>query len=103
LSNLSALWGNDGHPIVIFASAKCIVLEISCQQSSVNITAVYANTSYLNRRQLWAELTHLQGCFQGPWLSVGDFNAVMGAHEKRGCRPPPLISDCCGMPRYRFL
>jgi len=37
-------------------------------------------------------MTHLQGCFQGPWLFIGDFNAVLGAHEKRGRRDPPPLS-----------
>ena len=67
-------------------------MELSCFQSTVYIAAIYASNSYLTRRQLWADLTHLQGCFQGPWLFIGDFNAVLGAHEKRGRRPPPTLS-----------
>ena len=77
---------------VIFGSNQCIALEVTWQQSTVFIPAVYASISYLNRRQLWADLTHLQGCFQGPWLFIGDFNAVMGAHEKRGRWPPSTVS-----------
>ena len=46
----------------------------------------------MKRRQLWADLTHLQGCFQGPWIFISDFNVVLGAHEKRGRRPPPTLS-----------
>jgi len=80
------------HTIVIFCSNQCISLEVTWQQSTVYIAAVYANTSYLNRRQLWADLTHLQECFQGPWLFIGDFNVVMGAHEKRGRWPPFTVS-----------
>lgn len=49
-------------------SSQCIALELSCQQSSVYIAAIYGSTFYLIRRQLWADLTHLQGCFHGPWL-----------------------------------
>ncbi|XP_045822398.1 uncharacterized protein LOC123915305 [Trifolium pratense] len=33
--------------------------------------------------KLWADLTMLQSQYRGPWLFVGDFNAVLGAHEKR--------------------
>jgi len=61
-------------------SDQCIALEISSHQSTVYIAAVYASTYYLKRRALWADLTHLQGCFHGPWLFIGDFNAVLGAH-----------------------
>ena len=46
----------------------------------------------MKRRQLWADLTHLQGCFQGPWIFIDDFNAVLGAHEKRGRRPLSNLS-----------
>jgi hypothetical protein len=92
LPNLWALWGNELITTVIFVSDQCIALEISCYQSSVYIAAIYASTYYVKRRQLWADLTHLQGCFQGPWLYMGDFNAILGAHEKRGRRPPPPLS-----------
>ncbi|GAU28991.1 hypothetical protein TSUD_391920 [Trifolium subterraneum] len=33
--------------------------------------------------KLWAELTDLQNRYGGPWLFIGDFNAVLGGHEKR--------------------
>ena len=92
LPNLWALWGDGVHTIVIFGSNQCIALEVTWQQSTVYIAAVYTCTSYLNCRQLWADLTHLQGCFQGPWWFIGDFNAVMGAHEKRGRWPPFTVS-----------
>jgi hypothetical protein len=94
LPNLWALWGNELSATVIFVSDQCIALEISCFQSTVYIAAIYANTYYVKRRQLWADLTHLQGCFQGPWMFMGDFNAVLGAHQKRGrCPPPPLSCE----------
>jgi hypothetical protein len=77
---------------VIFVSDQCIALEIPGAPSSVYMAAIYASTNYLKHRQLWADLTHLQGCFQGPWMFIGDFNAVIGALEKRGHHPPPPIS-----------
>jgi hypothetical protein len=58
----------------------------------VSIASIYASTYYLKRRQLWDDLTHLQGCFQGLWLYIGDFNVILGAHEKRSRRPPPSLS-----------
>jgi len=92
LPNIWALWGSEVTPIVIFVSSQCIALEFSFQQSFVYVETVYASTSYVSLRQLWAELTRLQGCFQGPWLFHWDFNVVMEAHEKCGCRPPPSVS-----------
>jgi len=92
LPNLWALWGADISPTVIFMSSQCIALELICHQTPVYVVAIYASNSYISRRQLWADLTHLQGCFQGPWLFIGDFNVVMGAHEKWGRRPPIAIA-----------
>jgi hypothetical protein len=80
LPNHWALWGNELLATVIFVSDQCIALEISCYQSTIYIAAVYASTYYLRRRQLWADLNHLQGCFQGLWLFIGDFNAILGSH-----------------------
>ncbi|MCH88105.1 endonuclease/exonuclease/phosphatase family protein [Trifolium medium] len=42
--------------------------------------------------KLWADLTRLHSPFIGPWIFVGDFNAVLGDHEKRGKRLPPKLS-----------
>ena len=92
MPNLWALWENELLASVIFVSDQCIALELSCFQSTVYIAAIYASNYYLKRRQLWADLTHHQGCFQGSWLFIGDFNAVLGVHEKRGRRPPPTLS-----------
>ena len=57
-----------------------------------SIATVYATTYHMRRRQLWADLTHHQWCFQGPCLIIGDFNAILGAHEKRDSRSPLPLS-----------
>ena len=56
------------------------------------IVAIYASTSYLSCRELWNDLTNIHGRYHGPWLVLGDFNAMLGAHEKCGRRPPPITS-----------
>ena len=88
IPSLWDLWGNDIDVTVIFVSDQCVALEIICHDKKVFVAAIYAHNLYIERRQLWADLKNLQGCFQGPWLFFGDFNAVLGAHEKRGRRPP---------------
>jgi exonuclease III len=90
--NLWGLWGNSLTMVPLFISDQCLAFEISDFNSKVYVAAVYANTSYLVRRRLWADLTMLQDRYVGPWLFVGDFNAVLGAHEKRGKRLPPKLS-----------
>lgn len=93
IPNLWAVWGAEVSFNVIFASSQCLVLEHVCNGSKTYIAGIYASTSYILRRQLWAYLTHLQHTLVAPWLFVGDFNAVLGAHEKRVRRLPPSI--CC--------
>jgi endonuclease/exonuclease/phosphatase family metal-dependent hydrolase len=56
------------------------------------VAAIYASTIYLQRRMLWRDLSHLQNLYMCPWIFIGDFNAVLDAHEKSGRRPPPRVS-----------
>ncbi|PON43341.1 Endonuclease/exonuclease/phosphatase, partial [Trema orientale] len=43
---------------------------------------IYASCDYIVRRDLWDSLSSLH--VTGPWLVLGDFNSVMGAHETTG-------------------
>jgi len=92
IPNLWAVWGSDSMYTVIFTSSQCLVLEHIYRGTKIYIAGIYANTSYLLRRHLWADLTRLQNSYVAPWIFLGDFNAVLGAHEKRGRRLPPSIS-----------
>ncbi|XP_038970577.1 uncharacterized protein LOC120104120 [Phoenix dactylifera] len=50
------------------------------------LAAVYASTEFRERRVLWEEASHLIG--QGhPLLMAGDFNCIVGSHEKMGGKP----------------
>ena len=60
------------------------------QNTPCFLSAVYASTAVYTRRQLWNDLLLLN--IQGPWCCIGDFNTVLGAHEKLGGRPPPQPS-----------
>lgn len=52
------------------------------------LTSVYARTSMEGRRQLWIDIASIKENFvSGPWLVFGDFNAILGAHEKKGGAP----------------
>ena len=78
--------------MVRYDSSQCLVLEYVCNDRKIYIAGIYASTNYLLRRQLWAELTGLQNFYVAPWIFVGDFNAILGAHERRGRRLPSSIS-----------
>jgi len=92
IPSMWALWGNDLDATIIFVSDQCVALEIVCHGKNIYVAAIYAHNLYMEHCRLWAHLKNVQGCFHRPWLFVGVFNAVLGAHEKRGRRSPNLTS-----------
>jgi endonuclease/exonuclease/phosphatase (EEP) superfamily protein YafD len=78
-------------------TVTCLLDGIFC-----TLTTVYAKTAIAGRRQLWQDLLAIHSTLvHGPWLVFGDFNCILGAHEKRGGSPPQcdLLS---GLPTYVF-
>ncbi|XP_062028531.1 uncharacterized protein LOC133744441 [Rosa rugosa] len=81
-------------------------ISIAVVLDSVNcvLSPVYARTSIEGRRRLWTDLAYIKDNFvSGPWLVFGDFNAILGAHEKKGgapvcrrsCEEFQAMSDVC--------
>lgn len=78
------------------------ILSVSDQHVSFSIgldsvfsvfTAVYAKTTIAGRQDLWSDISEVKRRFvAGPWLVFGDFNAVLGAHEKKGGAPVSRLS-----------
>lgn len=59
------------------------------------IFAVYASTSYIQRRTLWTELSSLQQNLHGPWCFISGFNALVPMRREEGILPsvfPAMIS-----------
>lgn len=52
------------------------------------------------RHELWSTLSYAF-VFSKPWLVIGDFNAVLRAHEKTGLSP--LRISCEGFLEKSFL
>lgn len=53
-------------------------------------TAIYASPNWQVCRSLWESLLqfrHNQCNLETPWLLLGDFNCVLGPHEKKGRTP----------------
>ena len=50
------------------------------------ISCVYVPPSIQNRSGFWSKLTYLGNSFGGPWLLLGDFNAILSSSEKCGGR-----------------
>ncbi|KAL2322620.1 hypothetical protein Fmac_026999 [Flemingia macrophylla] len=80
--------GRSDSSRVLFEEDQFVIISVQVQGSNLYIAFVYASTSYLTRRSLWSRLHIIVDSLPGAWLFVGDFNAVMGAHEKKGGNLP---------------
>jgi len=89
---LWCLW-NKQHNITISHNAQqCIALSFIVEDTFIFIAIIYAYTFYIKRRALWLELSTLIQNHPGPWMFIGDFNSILGAHEKVGGRIPLHIA-----------
>lgn len=59
-------------------------LEIQQNNLTLYLTTIYTNADYRRRRDLWASLDKLHDHYFDPWMFVGDFNAVLVVHDKKG-------------------
>ncbi|KAL6144808.1 hypothetical protein ACLB2K_055498 [Fragaria x ananassa] len=89
---------------VLSRTDQQISLQVTLDSVVTIFTAVYAKTTMSQRRALWLDLADVMNRFvHGPWLVVGDFNAVLGSHEKKGgapvcarsCEEFQAMSDIC--------
>ncbi|KAK3012929.1 hypothetical protein RJ639_008632 [Escallonia herrerae] len=51
------------------------------------LSVVYGPPHWCNKRMFWENLDHLGKSFPGPWMCIGDFNAISNQSEKQGGRP----------------
>lgn len=79
-------------PVLISSTNQQVAFSISWEGKVSFISAVYASTNYQTHRMLWNELADLQDINLGPWCFMGDFNAILGAHEVRGSNLPSKLS-----------
>jgi hypothetical protein len=79
-------------PTYLICGDQHVRFSASINGNRHDFSYVYASTSFLIRRNLYADLVSLYSAFSAPWVVIGDFNAVKGAHEKTG--RPPLNSSC---------
>ncbi|XP_026433620.1 uncharacterized protein LOC113331050 [Papaver somniferum] len=93
LSNLWCLCARNINVTVVSNSMQLIACEATMGDISYFVAGIYASTSYLTRRDLWIELSNLMDNLQGSWCLIGDFSAVLGAHEKSS-GPPPIKASC---------
>ncbi|KAK9941651.1 hypothetical protein M0R45_007351 [Rubus argutus] len=91
--NLWLLCHVDVKPQTLSCTEQQITISCSIEGVIVVLTTVYAKTTVVGRRLLWDDLATIHSSFiNGPWFVFGDFNCVLGAHEKRGGSAPNATS-----------
>ncbi|KAL6212117.1 hypothetical protein ACLB2K_017338 [Fragaria x ananassa] len=75
-------------PTVIGSSPQQITIQFSIDGTLTQFSFVYAATTMRLRKTLWSELLNLRQSITVLWMVIGDFNAVLGAHESSGGGTP---------------
>ena len=70
---------------VLFTSPQMLTLQVSFLHHTFLLSFVHASNDYLVRRTLWDDILALPSI---PSMVVGDFNSVLGAHERSNGTPP---------------
>ena len=81
------LWNSNKVKLQVIANSKQTITAIVADNSNYWVfTVVYASPSVAIRRNLWRYLDAIRGCYNGPWIILGDFNEIINNSEKRGGR-----------------
>jgi hypothetical protein len=91
LPNLWCICSMNLNPLVLASDDQQVSFCITENDKSFALSAIYGATSYLNRRKLWNSLNERQSQHALPWCFIGDFNAILGAHEHRGRVTPARL------------
>jgi len=89
--NIPNLWcfcSNHLNPVIISSDSQQVTFTCVQNNQPFSISAIYASTNHIIRRQLWNTLQNLQTSLNLPWCSIGDFNSILGSHEHRGSLAP---------------
>lgn len=85
---------------ILSVTDQQVTFRILMDSTPCVLTAVYAKTTVVG----WLDIANVKSSFvSGPWIVFGDFNVVLGAHEKKGGAPPcrqsceefQTMSDTC--------
>ncbi|XP_042519142.1 uncharacterized protein LOC122092905 [Macadamia integrifolia] len=82
--NLWIIWKNSlRRPVVVQSSEQLISVSLECNGQMVLVSMIHASCFRAERQNLWMDLVALASSSL-PWAIIGDFNATLYSHEKRG-------------------
>jgi len=91
IPNLWCLCSTALNPSLIFVDDQHISIKVEVDGKVFGISAIYASTCYIRRRNLWSAISNTQNLNLIPWCYIGDFNTIIGAHEQRSRFTPARI------------
>ncbi|KAK2661124.1 hypothetical protein Ddye_007657 [Dipteronia dyeriana] len=68
---------------IILSHSQHVTIYATFYGNVHRISFIYASVNYITRRSLWSSLIDIAGS-EIPWLVLGDFNSILGAHETTG-------------------
>ncbi|WCJ21303.1 hypothetical protein M5689_003467 [Euphorbia peplus] len=74
-----------------------VTVQYASLGTSHVLSFVYGSNFPSLRRLSWNNLVQINNNSTGNWLVIGDFNVVLGSHEKSGRSP---AATCCSDIRY---
>jgi len=90
---LVVLWKPSVHISVSFNSPNLVDCYVQSNEVGFNLSFVYGHPNPSHRNNLWERLERLAVNRNGqPWFILGDFNELLGNHEKIGGRIRPEAS-----------
>ncbi|XP_042492960.1 uncharacterized protein LOC122072648 [Macadamia integrifolia] len=82
--NLWVVWKNSlARPVVVQSSEQMISVSMQWNGQQVVVSVIHASCFRAERRNLWVEMG-IVAALSLPWVALGDFNATLYSHEKRG-------------------
>jgi hypothetical protein len=95
LPNLWCCCSSSLNPIVLDTDSQQVAFSFILNNQTFCMSAIYASTSNIRRKDLWSKLNMLQNQYNAPWCFIGDFNIILGTHEHYGHFSParPPIAD----------
>lgn len=75
--NIWCLCVRSLSPTVVYATSQLCAFSVIVNSHQFFISAIYASTAYMTRKDLWKDLSVLEKDYPVPGLFIGDFNATV--------------------------
>ncbi|XP_043725602.1 uncharacterized protein LOC122672168 [Telopea speciosissima] len=108
--NLWVVWKRGlSKPSVVMDSEQQLIVTVDWVHRKVQLSFIHAKCLRAQRRDLWMELGAMAPLDSLPWLVVGDFNATLESHGKKGpgafslgsaMEFGAMVDACSLMPRF---